>query len=258
MNEVELFLKLLWGSVLYRPYVYAFLICFLCFATYHMGAKRMLTFFVSTYLIAYLCEYSSTRNGFPFGMYTYVDDTRTRELWISNVPFWDSLSFVFLSYFSFVLAAAIQRSSQPLHQKMMNRATPWIGGILMTLLDVVIDPLALQGNKWFLGEIYHYPHKGFYFGVTAANFAGWFFVGFSTQWFFQHLYRILPWCHDKWRYLHPNFIKGVLATYAGVFFFNLGITIYIQDYLLILASTIVTFGTLVFLIHRLKPKFKKT
>ena len=37
----------------------------------------------------------------------YFDETRTRELWISNVPFWDSLSFVFLSYFSLALAAAL-------------------------------------------------------------------------------------------------------------------------------------------------------
>jgi hypothetical protein len=58
-------------------------------------------------VIAFACEYSSTRNGFPFGLYHYFDETRTRELWISNVPFWDSLSFVFLSYFSLVLAGGL-------------------------------------------------------------------------------------------------------------------------------------------------------
>ena len=57
--------------------------------------------------LAFGAEFSSTRNGFPFGPYRYFDETRTRELWISNVPFWDSLSFVFLSYFSLALAAAL-------------------------------------------------------------------------------------------------------------------------------------------------------
>jgi hypothetical protein len=37
------------------------------------------------------------------------------------VPFWDSLSFVFLSYFSFVLAAAIRSPPGAL------RETPWPG-----------------------------------------------------------------------------------------------------------------------------------
>ncbi|MDH5698334.1 MAG: hypothetical protein OEZ41_00025 [Nitrospirota bacterium] len=29
--------------------------------------------------------------------------------------------------------------------------------ILFTFLDVVIDPVALQGERWFLGKIYGYP-----------------------------------------------------------------------------------------------------
>ena len=45
-------------------------------------------------------------------MYVYLDGTRTRELWLSNVPFWDSLSFVFLSYFSWQLAAALRAGDE--------------------------------------------------------------------------------------------------------------------------------------------------
>src|SRR6266542_7056026 len=100
-------LRLLWGTVVHRPYVWAFFACFIAFALRQLGVRRTLTFAVATWVIAFASEYSSTRNGFPFGRYAYFDATRARELWISNVPFWDSLSFVFLSYFSFVLAAAI-------------------------------------------------------------------------------------------------------------------------------------------------------
>src|SRR5271166_6318639 len=102
MTDVAEFLRLLLGSVIHRPYVYAFFACFVVFATHQLGWRRMLAFFVTTYAITYACEYSSNRNGFPFGPYTYVDATRDRELWLSNVPFWDTLSFVFLSYFSYV------------------------------------------------------------------------------------------------------------------------------------------------------------
>src|SRR5919206_1891205 len=117
------FAQLLWGTVVHRPYVYAFFACFLAFAGYQLGARRTVTFAVSTWLIAFACEYSSTRNGFPFGPYTYFDATRTRELWIANVPFWDSLSFVFLSYFSYALAGALLTPRGLLHP-----AAPPVGG----------------------------------------------------------------------------------------------------------------------------------
>ena len=214
---------------------------------------------VSTYFVAFACEYSATRNGFPFGYYKYYDVTRTRELWVSNVPFWDSLSFVFLSYFSYILAAAIvtppSERNKGAWRGLGARATPWLGGLLMMLLDVVIDPLTLQGEKWFLGKIYDYPHNGFYFGVTAANFAGWWFVGFASQWFFQRYLELAPWCQGRWNNkLHPKFIWGVFAVYAGVFVFNLGITVYVKDYILLAASLGVTTVTLAGILFSLKER----
>src|SRR5687768_1863361 len=137
VDALSEFFRLLWGSVVYRPYVYAFFTCFVVFATYHLGWRRMVTFMVTTYVIAYASEYSSTRNGFPFGPYTYIDTTRDRELWISNVPFWDSLSFVFLSYFSFVMSAAILTKGKDLTTGNwpgnQSRWTPWLGGVIMML-----------------------------------------------------------------------------------------------------------------------------
>ena len=230
-------LRLLAGSVVHRPYVYTFLACFVAFATYQLGWRRMLAFLVPTYLLTYACEFSSTRNGFPFGPYRYFDDTRGQELWISNIPFFDSLSFVFLSYFSFIVAAALRGDLRHLR----SRLTPWIGGVLMMLLDVVIDPVALQGDKWFLGRIYDYPYRGFYFGVTAANFAGWFFVGVVTQALFQAL---LARSSHPLRAVGPLFVLGACGVYAGVFLFNLTMTVIIGDHPLALASTGVTLVTL--------------
>ncbi|WP_394827702.1 carotenoid biosynthesis protein [Pendulispora albinea] len=233
-------LSLLWGSVVHRPYVYAFLTCFLVFAVRHLGVRRMLLFWLPTHLVAFACEYSSTRNGFPFGPYRYFDDTRGQELWISNVPFFDSLSFVFLSYFSFVLASALVGDvARP-----VSRAIPWIGGVLMTILDVVIDPVALQGEKWFLGRIYDYPYRGFYFGVTAANFAGWFFLGFVSQALFQLLRSAFGWARAPLPPTGRLFVLGCFGVYAGIFLFNLTMTVIIGDHRLAMASAIVTAGTL--------------
>ena len=250
--------SLLWGTVVHRPYVYAFFACFLAFALYQLGWRRTATFAISTWLVAFGCEFSSTRNGFPFGPYRYFDATRTRELWISNVPFWDSLSFVFLSYFSFVLAAALLSPREALAHGdwpgLRRRATPLLGGLVMMLLDVVIDPVALQGEKWFLGRIYEYPTRGFYFGVTAANFAGWFFVGATSQWVFQRFTSALPWCAGPWRPVHPRFVWAVYAVYAGVFGFNLAVTLVIGDNTLATASAAVIAVTLSSLAWRFRAR----
>jgi uncharacterized membrane protein len=268
---------LLWGTVIHRPYVYAFFTCFLAFAIHQLGLRRTVTFAISTWLIAFACEYSSTHNGFPFGAYSYFDATRTRELWIANVPFWDSLSFVFLSYFSFALAAALLSPREALGRPtgaheghslspgrgegrgeglpwpgLYHPAAPLVGGAMMVLLDVVIDPVALQGEKWFLGRIYEYPYRGFYFGVTAANFAGWFFVGAASQWAFQLALRALPWCKGPWRRVHPRFAWGAFGVYAGVFGFNLAMTLVIRDHALAAASAAVTALTLSSLAWRLR------
>jgi putative membrane protein len=240
--------RLLWGTVIHRPYVYAFFACFLVFAVHQLGWRRTATFTVTTFLVAFGAEYSSTRNGFPFGPYRYFDETRARELWISNVPFWDSLSFVFLSYFSLALAAALLSPAAARVRGrlpgLLHPAAPLVGGALMVLLDVVIDPVALQGDRWFLGRVYDYPYRGFYFGVTAANFAGWFIVGAASQWIFQRCAAHLPWCRAPFRDLHPRFAWGAYAVYAGVFGFNLAVTLYIGDRALAAASAVVIAATL--------------
>jgi putative membrane protein len=247
--------RLLWGSVIDRPYVVAFLACFVAFALRQLGWRRALTFAVPTWAIAFAAEYSSTRNGFPFGPYAYDEATRARELWISNVPSWDTVSFVFLSYFSLVLAAAVRtppaaRTAAP-WPALRAPGTALLGGALMTLLDVVIDPVTLQGERWFLGRIYAYPWHGFYFGVTAANFAGWLAVGVATQWTFQRLLGA-PWCRGPWRPTGPRFAWAALGVYAGVLAFMLAVTVAIGDLALAAASLAVSAATVAWLVRGLR------
>ena len=53
-------------------------------------------------------------NGFPFGLYHYIDATRAREIWIFGVPFMDSLSFTFLAFASYTVALLL---SSPLYRR---------------------------------------------------------------------------------------------------------------------------------------------
>ena len=170
MSEVGVLLFLLAGTLALRPYVFGFLLGFLLIAGREVGRRRALAWLVVGFSVAFVAEYTSTRIGFPFGLYGYTGITRDRELFVSNVPFFDPLSFPFLAYASWCLARwGIGRRRA--------FATVALAGALMMLLDAVIDPLAVRGERWFLGHVFSYPAGGAYFGVPISNFAGWWVVG---------------------------------------------------------------------------------
>jgi uncharacterized membrane protein len=164
--------ELVVGTVVLRPYVFLFVVAFVVAGLRDIGWRRTAAFGVVVWPLAWLAEFSSTRTGIPFGLYQYTGVTRMAELYIADVPFMDSLSFTFLAYAAFCLARVA------LAHRMPSRTTLAVAsGTLMMLLDVVIDPLAVRGDRWFLGNIFFYPSGGLYFGVPLSNFIGWLVVG---------------------------------------------------------------------------------
>ncbi len=165
-------MDLLVGSLVLRPYVFLFLAAFVVAGVRDLGVARTLIFGGLVWPIAWLAEFASTRVGIPFGLYHYTGLTRGQELYVADVPFFDSLSFTFLAYAAFCLA----RRALAARPASLG-AVAVLGGFLMMMLDVVIDPIAVRGDRWFLGRIFYYPEGGAYFGVPLSNFAGWWLVG---------------------------------------------------------------------------------
>jgi uncharacterized membrane protein len=170
------------GTIALRPYVFAFLAVYLVAAVLHLGWRKTLWFTLAGYLIAFLSEFSSIHIGIPYGWYYYIDATRDRELWVAGVPFFDSLSYVFLAYCSFATALLVVSPVQARPRDLVSLETRAIrssfdvlllGSLFQVYLDIVIDPVALQGGRWFLGQIYGYREPGVHFGVPISNYAGW-------------------------------------------------------------------------------------
>jgi putative membrane protein len=175
------------GTFTMRPYVFAFFAAYLFAAVPHLGWKKIGTFTVIGYLIAFTSEVSSINNGFPYGWYFYIDTTKDRELWIAGVPFFDSLSYVFLAYCSYATALFIISPIRAWRWNLVTLETNairrsfaalFLGSLLQVFLDIIIDPVALQGNRWFLGQIYGYREAGIHYGVPLSNYLGWWLVGF--------------------------------------------------------------------------------
>ena len=178
-NSISSVVTLLAGTFVLRPYVVGFLAFFLVAGTRDLGRVRTLGFLLWGLLLALGAELASTRVGVPFGLYHYTGETVGRELFLSNVPFFSPLSFPFLAYASFCLARQALGPGWARTRGSRLR-TVALSGVLMALLDVVIDPLAVRGGRWFLGHLFTYPEGGVYFGVPLSNFVGWLVVGWAT------------------------------------------------------------------------------
>jgi putative membrane protein len=243
METLELLLRTVW----LRPYVFVFLVTFLAMSVPAWGWRRTLLYTAIGYAVAWAAEYSSIHNGFPFGLYEYVSaPTVDKELWVAGVPFMDSLSFVFLNFAGLQMArlaleplARGPRGAWDLRWANPGRLPGWrvwvLGGLLTMGLDWVIDPVALQGHRWFLGDIYNYANGGEYFGVPLTNFGGWLFVALAVIGIFLVADRWLlrgrapgrkGW--GDWRGYPADAVMGA-GLFVGVLVFNLGITFAIGE-----------------------------
>ncbi len=235
------------GTVALRPYVFAFFGAFLAVCVPHVGWKRTLSFTLAGYCIAFGSEWLSINTGLPYGWYYYIDTTSSRELWVAGVPFFDSLSYVFLAYCSYATALFIlsplkawRWNVATLETRRIRRsfAALLLGALLQTGLDVVIDPVALQGRRWFLGQIYGYRERGIHFGVPLSNYGGWLLTSLFLIAAFQLI--------DARRQDKPA--TGVVALpfrsllgpllYLSVLIFNIAMTLFIGEQLMALCGSL--------------------
>lgn len=231
-------MDILVGTFTMRPYVFAFFGAFLLACVPHVGWRRTLSFTAVGYLIAFASEWLSINTGFPYGWYYYIDATSHRELWVAGVPFFDSLSYVFLAYCSYATALFIL---SPLKAWRWNVATLEtrrirrslsaliLGAFLQTFLDIVIDPVALQGRRWFLGQIYGYREQGIHFGVPLSNYGGWFLTSLVLVGAFQLIdaRRLTDPPQGVCNLLFRSLLGPLL--YLSVLLFNLGMTLWIGE-----------------------------
>jgi putative membrane protein len=224
-----------WGSIALRPYVFGFLALYLIVAAGAWGWRCAGAFTVWAGAVAFAAEWSSTRVGVPFGLYHYTGATAGRELYLANVPFFDSVSFTFLAYASLGLAGRLlghgvggppgtPGPGRPVAGVGARLRLAGLAGLLMMWLDVVIDPLAVRGERWFLGRVFYYPEPGWYFGVPTANFVGWVVVGVTIAWGWNVLQARVGGAPPAWASRLPARPYHAAGLYYLVLAFNLAVT----------------------------------
>lgn len=259
MEHLVLFFK----TIVLRPYVFIFLAAFLFSAIKLIGWPRTWRFWLISWATAFVCEFSSTRTGIPFGWYFYNGSTIGQELYFFDVPFMDSISFSFLLFAAYCVALGLllpfdvtlknDRSPlKPLRFDLTVRTSLAISGLtalLFAFIDMVIDPVALRGDRWFLGKIYDYPDPGWHFGVPFANYVGWAVVGLISLALYAPLdQRLAPLT------ISPSMTQRLLlgiGLYYGVLAFNLGMTFWIGETFMGISGLLMHLPVLMILTTRL-------
>jgi putative membrane protein len=259
---------LLFKTLLLRPYVFVFLAAAMFCAHRLIGWKRTGLFLGITWFVAFVCEWSSTRNGIPFGWYHYTGATVGQELYLSNIPFMDSLSFSFLLYASYCLALFFLLPKQAPNgaqcrcpalgfsrEARTSRPVFGLTVLFFAFIDMVIDPVALQGHRWFLGQIYFYPDPGVHFGVPVANYVGWAVVGaISLAMYFPLDRHLPPLAHDRNHMVTGAVLLGC-GLYYGVLLFNLGVTFWIGELLMGMTGALIYIPVTALFLLRLFDRF---
>ncbi|WP_298271968.1 carotenoid biosynthesis protein [Geobacter sp.] len=235
------------GTVTMRPYVFAFFAAYLVAAVPHLGWRKVALFTVAGYLTSFVSEFSSINTGIPYGWYYYIDTTSARELWIAGVPFFDSLSYVFLAYCSYATALFVVSPVKAWRWNLVTLETRairrsfsvlFLGSLFQVFLDIVVDPVALQGRRWFLGQIYGYREAGTHFGVPLSNYLGWWLVSFVMIFVLQVIDRRVGAGRKKPAGVSDLPFRPLYGPvlYLSVIAFNLGVTVWIGERLMALTG----------------------
>lgn len=199
-------------TIIRRPYVFALLALFLVSSIRARGITKTAAFLGWGYLVAWASEALSIRTGIPYGLYHYNPAAFAGELQLAGVPVFDSISYSFMAYAAAMVSLKFARARW--------WSYPLMTAALTTLLDVIVDPLAIHGDEWFLGPIFQYATPGIYFGVPFSNFAGWFWVALVIAAGYYAIDRHIKTPTE----ITPQPIREGTALYFVIGLFNIGIS----------------------------------
>ena len=122
----------------------------------------------------------------------------------------------------------------------------------MVMIDLVVDPLSVLGDRWFLGKIFWYDPPGPHFGVPISNYLGWYFVAAVTIPIFQFLDARLNRGAVKPAGLLLHLPSRALmgpALYGGIALFGITMLFVIHAYEIAWASVFIYLPFTVLIVH---------
>jgi len=223
----------------HRPYVVAVVVAFWIIVGAERGFARGAIWFAVGTFIGWLMEFSSVRTGFPFGTYVYHESLFPDELWLGGVPLFASMSFACLTYFGYSVAYTLLagiRTDAPGMRRIESRDVALslrvlvLATLLITWMDMVLDPVTHLGQYWGLGSLYHYDPPGLHFDVPLSNYAGWLLTVSAIVFVNQMIDRLMTQSTEdlSGAYRLPLQPFFCIAVEFGQYLFMLGVLVYLM------------------------------
>ena len=186
------------SAVTGRPWVLVLLACFLLGAVTKMGWARTVAFAAIAFAAALGAEAASLRWGVPFGQHRFLEGA-TGGPSLAGVPAWSPAVFCTLAWLGYQCAVLLHSPLEAGHADLQVLDTLEIrgsgrvlltGAVLAMLPQVLLAPLSVRGDRWFLGRVHEFVGPGLFFGVPPLAIAGWALVAAVAIFLFQ---RVEPW-----------------------------------------------------------------
>lgn len=133
------------------------------------GAAITALFVIWGALVGGMSELIGTQTGWPFGPYLYTDWLGAKIF--DHVPYFIPLSWFAMSILSLDLAGRVSRRR---YERIL------VAALFMVLWDVSLDPAMSRAFPFWV-----YPEGGFYYGMPASNWLGWFVVSAVIAWGYE-------------------------------------------------------------------------
>lgn len=152
----------------------------LAFLAWAIGTRKALITFAIAFVLAFASEYAGTRWDYPFGAYEYSSQLGYKIG--GRVPFNIPTSWFYMLVASLAICARILPAKD-------DRTSKWwwafVGGVVLTLWDVSMDPAMVKTNHWFweMGTLAdRHPFVRFigapiFYGMPLTNWLGWLLTG---------------------------------------------------------------------------------
>ncbi|MFH1685261.1 MAG: carotenoid biosynthesis protein, partial [Candidatus Micrarchaeota archaeon] len=159
-----------------------FLLFSILHATYVLGFRNMLYFFIIAAVVSWAFEQIGVESGLIYGDYYYTD---VLGLKLGHVPMLVIFAWFMMIYPSYIITNIIVSGRSTCKPKNPHSliGLSLLSATVMTAWDVVLDP-------WMSGpirQVWIWENGGEYFGVPNLNFFGWML----TTFFVFLIYRFL-------------------------------------------------------------------
>ena len=142
------------------------------------GWLNTITFVIISFFIGVFIEIIGTKTGLIFGGKYEFNLKLSPGPSISGIPLiiplsWSGLTYMILNYCELVFGGSFNSLSN------QNITLLLLPSILMVLLDLILDPIAVDEKRW------SWKKPGAYYGIPLLNFVGWLLTTFLILFIFQ-------------------------------------------------------------------------